>query len=92
MTGAYLRVKRDNKWENIEVEHLTFEELTAAFEQRDQHELVNWMWMLCGRLRQLEPLLDDLERDGIISRAPAQPPDENGIAIVGPVETLVEDE
>jgi len=26
MTGAYLRVKRNNKWENIEVEYLTDEE------------------------------------------------------------------
>lgn len=26
MTGAYLRVKRGDKWENIEVEHLTDDE------------------------------------------------------------------
>lgn len=70
MTGAYLRVKRGEKWENVEVEHLTDEEIREKFATREPQELINWMIMLCEKLRHLEPLLDGLERDGIITRAP----------------------
>lgn len=66
MTGAYLRAKRNGKFENIEVEHLTDEELREKFLMRTPEELVNWMQMLCENLRRVEPLLLELERDGII--------------------------
>lgn len=66
MTGAYLRVKRGGEWHNVEVEHLTDEELIEKFTHRESHELVNWMRMLCEKIRQLEPLLKSLEADGII--------------------------
>jgi hypothetical protein len=66
MTGAYLRVERNGEWHNIEVEHLTPDELRAKFIERPQEELVNWMIMLCEHLHRIEPLLEDLERDGII--------------------------
>ena len=68
MTGAYLRVKRVDKWENIEVEHLTDEEIREKFATREPQELINWMIMLCQKIRQLEPVLESLERDGIITR------------------------
>lgn len=74
MTGAYLRVERDGKWQNVEVEHLTEEELKEKFLKREPEELVNWMSMLCGYLRRLEPLLQDLERDGIIAKVTDNPP------------------
>jgi hypothetical protein len=76
MTGAYLRAKRGDKFENIEVEHLTEEELKEKFLHRTPEELVNWMSMLCGYLRRLEPLLQDLERDGIIAKVADEPPPE----------------
>jgi hypothetical protein len=66
MTGAYLRAKRGDKWENIEVEHLTPEELREKFLRRSPEELVNWMDMLCGKIREVEPLLDDLVAAGIL--------------------------
>ena len=66
MTGAYLRVERDGKWHNVEVEHLTPDELRQKFIDRSPEELVNWLTMLCEHLNRLEPLLKDLERDGII--------------------------
>jgi len=74
MTGAYLRVERDGKWKNVEVEHLTEDELKEKFLKREPEELVNWMSMLCGYLRRLEPLLQDLERDGIIAKVIDNPP------------------
>jgi hypothetical protein len=68
MTGAYLRAKRGDKFENIEVEHLTEDEIKEKFLHRPPEELVNWMIMLCKHLRHLDPLLKSLERDGIIAR------------------------
>jgi hypothetical protein len=77
MTGAYLRAKRGDKFENIEVEHLTEEELKEKFLHRPPEELVKWMSMLCEYLRRLEPLLQDLERDGIIEKVAVWPPPES---------------
>lgn len=68
MTGAYLRVKRGDKWENIEVENLTDDEIREKFATREPQELINWMIMLCQQIREVEPLLHSLERDGIIAR------------------------
>lgn len=69
MTGAWLRVKRDDKFENVEVEHLTDAELEEKFSSRDPAELVNWIKLLCGTIRRLEPLLAELVRDGILTLA-----------------------
>jgi hypothetical protein len=74
MTGAYLRVKRGDKWENIEVEHLTDDEIREKFATREPQELINWMIMLCQQVREVEPLLLSLEKDGIISRVRDTPP------------------
>jgi hypothetical protein len=71
MTGAYVRVERDGEWKNVEVEHLTEEELKEKFLTRSPEELVSWLNMTCSFLRRLQPLLADLERDGIIARAKA---------------------
>ena len=67
MTGAYLRAKRGDKWENIEVENLTDEELEEKFLKRSPEELVNWMKMLCAKIRQVEPVLKQLEAEGILT-------------------------
>lgn len=67
MTGAYLRIKRGDKWENIEVENLTDEELEEKFLKRSPEELVNWMKMLCAKIRQVEPILVQLEKEGILT-------------------------
>lgn len=68
MTGAYLRVKRNDKWENIEVEHLTKEERTELFINREPVELLRWMDLLCEKVVMCETLLTELERDGVIER------------------------
>ena len=66
MTGAYLRVKRDGKWENIEVEHLTDEERELIL--KDDDRLMNWLHLTCHELIKTESLLDDLVKDGILKR------------------------
>jgi len=67
MTGAYLRVKRGDKWETIEVEHLTEEEIKEKFTGKDE-ECIMWINFLCKQLREQERLLDELVKMGILGR------------------------
>lgn len=67
MTGAYMRVKRGDKWENVEVENLTDDEIREKFATRETQELINWMIMLCQKIRQVEPVLKQLEAEGILT-------------------------
>lgn len=53
MTGAYLRVKRDGKWQAVEVEHLTASERQEAFKDRSPEELIRWIEMLCTVIREI---------------------------------------
>lgn len=66
MTGAYLRAKRNDKWEAIEVEHLTKEERTELFINREPVELLRWIDLLCEKVVMCETLMDTLERHGLI--------------------------
>jgi hypothetical protein len=68
MTGAYLRVKRDGKWDNVEVEHLTDQERHHTFIDRTPKELVKWLNLVCNKLATTEPLLKGLEDEGILQR------------------------
>ena len=67
MTGAYLRAIRNGKWDNVEVEHLTKEELQDKFLTRPPEELVNWIYMICGKIREIEPIFNGLVEDGILA-------------------------
>jgi len=66
MTGAYVRVKRNGKMENIEVEYLTDEERESILGKDDR--LMQWLNLVCKDLVKAETLLKDLEKDGIIKR------------------------
>ena len=66
MTGAYLRALREGKWENIEVEHLTNDEIKEKFLSRKPEELVNWMIMLCEKIREVEQVFNGLVEEGIL--------------------------
>ena len=67
MTGAYLRAKREGKWTNVEVEFLTDDERRELFEKRSSEELVRWLNLVCNKLSTLQPLLDELVKEGIIT-------------------------
>jgi len=67
MTGVYIRVKRNDEWVNVEIEHMTETELMAQFSDKPADELVKLINVLCAHIQKIEPLLKDLERDGIIS-------------------------
>jgi hypothetical protein len=51
MTGAYLRVQRDGRWQNIEVEHLTNSEREELLKDEN---LMNWLHCVCNALAQIE--------------------------------------
>jgi hypothetical protein len=73
MTGAYLLAMRDGERKPVEVEFLTDEEIDEKFSTRTPEELVSWVKLLCKALRNIDPLLQDLERDGIIQLAASLP-------------------
>lgn len=56
MTGAYLRVHRDGKWQSLEVEYLTDDErkmfLTGG--SKGEVKLLLWLNLVCKRLVSLE--------------------------------------
>ena len=66
MTGAFLRIKRNDKYEAIEIEHLTDKEREETLKNDDR--LMQWLNIVCNKLAEIEPLLDDLEKDGLIKR------------------------
>jgi len=66
MTGAYIRVKRRGKWENIEFELLTDKEM-AEFVDKDPE--VGWKWAIffAKYIRdKIKPIMDGLVKDGIL--------------------------
>jgi hypothetical protein len=82
MTGAYLLAVRDGERQPVEIEFLTDEEIDEKFLSRTPEELVAWLKMFCKLARSLDPLLKDLERDGIIqskSEEPLTPPETDGV-------------
>lgn len=64
MTGRYLKVERNGKWENIEVDHLTDEEREKILSKDDR--LIQWLNLVCNKIVEVELLLKDLEKDGVI--------------------------
>ena len=64
MTGAFLRVERDGKWKNIEVEFLTDVEREKILKNDDR--LIKWLNLVCNKLSELDPLLRGLEDEGIL--------------------------
>jgi hypothetical protein len=69
MTGAFLRVKRDGKFENVEVERLTDEERESKL--ANDPRLIAWLNLVCRELVQAEELFKELERDGVLQRRPS---------------------
>lgn len=43
-TGIYIRVKRDGKYEGLEIDHCTEEELQEYFFSLDKWQAVHWLF------------------------------------------------
>jgi len=68
MTGAYFRVKRNGKFENIELEHLTEIERREILSGRDDQYLLSCIDILSKKVQESEVILDELVEDGVLSR------------------------
>lgn len=49
-TGAYLRMLRDGRWIQIQIEECTSLERRAFFRDRSQDELLRWIDVLCSAI------------------------------------------
>jgi len=70
MTGVYVRVKRNGKWENIEFELLTDKEMEEFVAVKKALKRDGWRWAMCFAkyLRDnVKPLMDGLVEDGILA-------------------------
>lgn len=59
MTGAYVRVERNNEWQNIEVEHLTDKEREEIFTHRTPEEIIRWLNLVCDSLAEIDNYMKD---------------------------------
>ena len=66
MTGAFFRVKRLDKWENVELEHLSDDERRNLLKDRDNEFVQSCLDLACKKLRENEQVLNDLVREGIL--------------------------
>ena len=57
MTGAYLRVQRKGKWENVEVEFLTDDEREALL--KNDPRLISWLHLTCNKLQEMDAFLKE---------------------------------
>ena len=49
MTGAYLRVKREGKWQNVELEYMTDAEREELFKEAPTEEVLKWLNFMCNQ-------------------------------------------
>ena len=49
MTGAYLRVKRKGKWQNVEIEYLSDKERAELFKEAGTEEVLKWLNFMCNQ-------------------------------------------
>ena len=62
MTGAFVRIERDGRWQDVEIDQLTDPELERFLAAQDVHPLRRWTRRLARRIRDR------------VQEAPASPP------------------
>ena len=48
MTGAYLRIQREGKWQSIEIEYLSDAERAEFFKEAGTEEVLKWLNFMCN--------------------------------------------
>jgi len=61
MTGIFVRVKRDGKWGNCEIEYLTPDELRVFFAEADQERILRFFAAVTSWMR--EHIIEDADMD-----------------------------
>lgn len=67
MTGAFFRVKRYDKWENVELEYLTDSERGNLLHDKDLPFILSCLDLACKKLRENEQIFEQLVDDGILN-------------------------
>ena len=49
MTGAYLRVRREGTWQNVEIEYLSDGERQELFKEASNEEVLKWLNFMCNQ-------------------------------------------
>ena len=57
MTGAYLRILRDGKYQNVEIEYLLDREREELFKDSSTEEVLKWLNFMCNQYEELVLLL-----------------------------------
>ena len=64
MTGAYVRVQRGGKYQNVEIEYLTDGEREELFKGADKEELLRWLNFMCNQYELLLlTLINEYEKE-----------------------------
>jgi hypothetical protein len=50
-TGAYVRIMRNGKWQNLDITELSDTELRNFFQSENDTKLLNWAIFLAGFIR-----------------------------------------
>ena len=53
MTNAYVRVLRDGKWQNVEIEYLLDKEREELFKDAPAKEVLKWLNFMCNQYEDL---------------------------------------
>ena len=53
MTGAYLRIQREDKWQNVEIEYLSDKEREELFKEADREDVLKWLNFMCSEYQHL---------------------------------------
>jgi len=61
MTGAFVRIKRDGKFENIEIEYLSVQERINLFKDKDKEEILKWLDLTCSVLCEIKEASEIIE-------------------------------
>jgi hypothetical protein len=51
MTGAFVRIERDGRWQDVEIDQLTDPELERFLAAQDAHQLRRWPRLLARWIR-----------------------------------------
>ena len=63
MTNAYVRVLRDGKWQNVEIEYLLDKEREELFKESSTEEVLKWLNFMCNQYEELILLIKEYEKE-----------------------------
>lgn len=58
LTGAYVRVKRGDKWCNVDISDCTDQERTEMLKNCDADRLIGWINFLCHSINGIGEMFD----------------------------------